>query len=81
MVVPGQEGKGAGKIIQRSEIRRERLTAVDLTKCRAPDLKTRPFHQITNNLMNSSLSGKRPAQGGLVKSLEKSRKMPQIKIL
>lgn len=75
------EGNATGKVIQRSEIGRERLTAVDSTKCRAPDLKNRPFHQITSNLMNSSLPGKRTAQGRLVKSLEKSRKMLHIKIL
>lgn len=78
-----EEGKrnATGKVIQSSEIRRERLTALDSTKCRAPDLKNRPFHQITSNLMNSSLPGERIAQGRLIKSLEKSRKMLQIKIL
>lgn len=75
------EGKGTGKILQRNEIRRETLTAVDTTKCRAPHHINRHFHQITSNLMNCSLSGKMIAKGGLVTSLEKSRKTPQIKIL
>lgn len=60
-------GRGTGTFIQRRE--GKGLLRLTQLKRRAPDLKTRQFHQIARELITSSLSGKRFAQGRLLASL------------
>lgn len=60
-------GRETGTFIQR----REGKGLLQLTQLmrRAPDLKTRHFHQVAREMMTSSLSGKRVALGRLLASL------------